>query len=533
MTGSPGSPESVARDAAAMRWRAAFPALAAGLVVAIVLFRQTATSMVEIWARSETFTHGFLVAPISAWLILRMRGQLALIAPRPNAWTIAPLSGVCFAWLLARLSTVDVVAQFAFVTLVILVVPAILGWRVAYRMTFPLLFLYFSVPFGEFAMPKLMDWTAEFTVIGLRMSGVPVFHEGLQFVIPSGRWSVVEACSGVRYLIASLTVGMLFAYLNYRSLKRQLVFVAVSIVVPILANWARAYLIVMLGHLSDNALASGVDHLIYGWVFFGIVIFLSFAIGSRWSDAGDPGSRDAARKIPEVPVTPGNGFWKTAGVVALVLASAPLGERVLLQGTIAAPPAFPDMSRLEDGWQATGQRLAPEWTPAYAKPSAELNLMYSARGRTVGLYVGYYRQQNHERKLVSSENVLARSHDPVWAEIASGTVEMRIAGRTVPVRSAQLRAGGADSERQRLIVREFFWIDGHLTASGVKAKLLTALAVLKGRGDDSAVVILYAPKEQPGGGDAALTAFAATNSARLIEMLDAARARRRAPPTDE
>ena len=125
------------------------------------------------------------------------------------------------------------------------------------------------MPFGEFLLPVLMEYTANFTVTALRLSGIPVYREGLQFVIPSGSWSVVEACSGVRYLIASFMIGTLFAYLNYRSTRRRLVFMGVSIVVPILANWLRAYMIVMLGHLSGNTIAVGVDHLIYGWLFFG------------------------------------------------------------------------------------------------------------------------------------------------------------------------------------------------------------------------------------------------------------------------
>ena len=56
----------------------------------------------------------------------------------------------------------------------------------------------------------------------------------------------------MRYLIASFMVGTLFAYLNYRSTRRRLLFVGVSIVVPIVANWLRAYMIVMIGHLSGN-----------------------------------------------------------------------------------------------------------------------------------------------------------------------------------------------------------------------------------------------------------------------------------------
>jgi exosortase/archaeosortase family protein len=124
----------------------------------------------------------------------------------------------------------------------------------------------------------------DFTIAALQATGIPVYREGLNFVIPSGSWSVVEACSGVRYLIASFMVGTLFAYLNYNSWKRRAGFMLISIVVPIVANWLRAYMIVMIGHLSGNTLAVGVDHLIYGWVFFGVVIMIMFMIGARWSE---------------------------------------------------------------------------------------------------------------------------------------------------------------------------------------------------------------------------------------------------------
>lgn len=95
---------------------------------------------------------------------------------------------------------------------------------------------------------------------------------------------MVEACSGVRYLIASLTVGTLFAYLTYQSTKRRVLFIIVSILVPVLANWLRAYMIVMLGHLFWQQAGRRVDHIIYGWVFFGFVILLMFWIGARWSE---------------------------------------------------------------------------------------------------------------------------------------------------------------------------------------------------------------------------------------------------------
>ena len=212
------------------------------LSVILLVYRETAWSMVEIWRRSETFTHGFLVPPITLWLIWRIRNKIALIAPRPNALALVALAVTGFVWLLGELATVSVLSQFALTTMLAVTVPAVLGLSVARSVAFPLAFLYFAVPFGEFAMPQLMEWTANFTVLGLRLTGIPVFREGLHFVIPSGNWSVVEACSGVRYIIASLTVGTLFAYLNYHSLKRRLIFVGVAFLVPVIANWIRAYL---------------------------------------------------------------------------------------------------------------------------------------------------------------------------------------------------------------------------------------------------------------------------------------------------
>ena len=98
-----------------------------------------------------------------------------------------------------------------------LAVPTALGTGVARAILFPLMFLFFSVPFGEFMVPRMMDWTANFVVWALQVTGVPVHREGLQFVIPSGNWAVIDECSGIRYLMASFMVGALFAYLNYRS----------------------------------------------------------------------------------------------------------------------------------------------------------------------------------------------------------------------------------------------------------------------------------------------------------------------------
>ena len=214
-------------------WRRALLPFAGLLVAIVVLYLPTVQAMVAVWSRSETFAHAFVVPPIVLWLVWRKRFELRRLAPQPQPWMLLALAAMAVLWMLGDLAAANVVTQFAFTAMLVLSVPAVLGRQVTQVILFPLVFLFYAVPAGESLTPIMMQWTADFTVKALRVSGIPVYREGLQFVIPSGSWSVVEACSGIRYLIASFMVGSLFAYLNYRSFRRQLAFVAVSIVLPL------------------------------------------------------------------------------------------------------------------------------------------------------------------------------------------------------------------------------------------------------------------------------------------------------------
>ena len=505
----------------ALPWRHAMLALALLLLWILFLYRDTAMAMATIWYRSETFTHGFLVPPITIWLIWRRRQAIALLTPRPMVGALVFVAGGAFGWLLGDLVAVNAVTQLAFVALLVLAVPASLGIAVTRVIIFPLGFLFFCVPVGEFLLPQLMEWTANFTVLALRLSGIPVYREGLQFVIPSGNWSVVEACSGVRYLIASLTVGTLFAYLNYQSTKKRLLFVLVSILVPVLANWLRAYMIVMLGHLSGNKLAAGVDHLIYGWVFFGIVIMLMFIVGARWTEPEAPLGKHLSAGFPPVPPLSGARLSIVTLGCAVLLSLPHLANWAIHKTENAGTILFNAPLALAAGWQADTSSQATVFKPAFQNPSAEFNATYSNQGRSAGLYLGYYRHQDYDRKLVSSNNVLVTSSDAKWAQVSRSTQVVALGGKPVTIRAAELRSASlaASSSEGRLVVGQIYWINGTLTASDYLAKVYSALYRLMGRGDDSAVIIVYATKEQAANGESLMESFLSANYAAINELL--------------
>jgi exosortase A len=453
----------------------------------------TLFSMVSFWHQYETYAHGFAVAPIAAWLIWRDRAALAEMVPEPST-TWWPAFGLLLGgglWIGGVIADVIPLRQFALVTLLVAGTWLIVGDQVARRFAFPLAFLYFAVPFGEFLIPSMIEWTADFTIAALRASGVPVLREGMTFRIPTGSWSVIEACSGVRYLIASTMVGTLYAYLAYRSLGRRLAFVAASIIVPIIANWLRAYMIVMIGHLSNNRLAVGVDHILYGWVFFGIVMLLLFWCGSLWRQDDAPADATANRRVVQ-PRKEMAASWRPILLAFGVAAMPPLLIHTLdraegIDGLIVnTPPVLGE-------WQpVTGQLV--RWTPRFSTPRATIVSTYAHGDDRVGLYAALYYKQNNDSKLVSSVNTLVRSTDLGWHTISTVVHAVPTSWGTLDVEQSVLRIDGG-----RLLVRRWYVVDGVSTASHVRAKFLQARARLLGRGDAGAIILVSArvPDEGP------------------------------------
>jgi exosortase A len=513
------------------RWPRALAVLVGLWLMLGLLYADTVAGMVWIWIRSETFAHAFLVPPIVGWLIWRRRELIAEIEPRAQPAFLLALLPLMALWLAGELVKVNAAIHFAWVAMLVVCVPATLGWRVTREMTFPLLFLFFAVPFGDFMLHPMMDWTADFTIAALQATGIPVYREGLHFVIPSGSWSVVEACSGVRYLIASFMVGALFAYLNYQSNTRRAVFMIVSIVVPIVANWLRAYGIVMLGHLSGNKLAVGVDHLIYGWVFFGVVIGIMFVIGARWSEPDAPraersGSAQAATAVPGL-----QGVLVGTAVVALALIAVPRAVITTLQHleknraepVLALPadwgPRWASAPLVEPS--PTTPPSFESYRPQFMQPTASARRGYQGAQGRVGVYIVYYRDQGGERELVSSINHFARDGaELLWNQVSLGRARVDAGGVPVPWVTAQLhhRITNARSDGA-LTAWRAYWVNGRWLAGDAEAKLNNAWSRLTGHGDDSAAVVLWADGATESERAARLEAFVRDNAAALNDLL--------------
>ena len=489
-----------------------------GLVGLVVLgMAGSFVAMVEIWWRSETFAHGFLIAPIALYLVYRKRDALQRLAPRPTFWAVPLLFGCGAVWSLARLVDVAVIEQAAAVAMLPLVVWAVLGTAVVRVLLFPLAYLFFMVPVGEGLIPPLMDFTARFTVGAIRLVGIPVFVEGTFFSIPSGNWSVVEGCSGVRYLIASVALGALYTYLSFKSWVRRLCFMGLFIVVPIIANGMRAFMIVMIAHFSDMKLALGVDHFIYGWVFFGLVMFLLFTLGLFFQEADAETNSGAEAKFGAATpnrrpsgrlalITP----WAAGAVVALWpglmwIQSGPDNE--VGDWQLALPEQFSGYRRARSSFTT--------WVPAYQNPDQERHFWFRRGDDWIGVYLARYASQRQNAELINSQNQWVPQKHPEWQQVARSA---HMPATVVALKSVS--QGVLRSPSQRLLVWSWDSFGAWHGASPYVGKLMNAYQQLRHGNDEGIGILVYTPIEGDEGAARERLAGAANVLVQALEPLD-------------
>ena len=438
-------------------------------------FRTQVALVLEAWETLPSHAHGYVVLLVVAYLLWTKRTMLVGIGFKPSWKGFALLVLAGLVAFLGETVAVAAVVQFSIVLMLIFGVWAVMGDRAFMTVRGPLAFLLFAVPFGHEVLPELMNWTADATVLALRYSGVPVFQEGRNFVIPSGRWSVVEACGGIRYLLTSVFIGAVFAYLTYTHTYKRVLFMVWSVVMPLIANWVRAYVIVMVAHFTENEWGMGLSHLALGWVIFGIALFTGFAIGARWRDP-----------LPEAPPprqvmwAPVASFLVMGGLASAVPFGWHYGAVEMESQPLRSTPVLrlDALAALEQGSSAE-ERVRPVFPGA--RVSYERHFVYQAH--QIDVFVGYYRNQRQGAELVSVNNAYEPTKDWSWAASArsparAGVPEMGVEGYQKNGRHAALH--------------HVYWVNGMMTTSDSLSKLLELASRLRGRGDDAAVIVITA-----------------------------------------
>ena len=485
-------PKTAFAAALPVAWRTALARLGGIWVALLILFHRDVADLANIYWNSTTFGHCLFVPPVIGWLVWQRRRDLAQLTPA--AWwggqVVVAVGAV--GWFLGDVAGVAFARHLGLVMMMQGAVVAILGPNVARGVLFPLFYMVFLVPFGESMEEPLQSATIAITMPLLHLVGVPSVIDGVLITIPNGYFEVAEACSGAKFVIAMIAYGTLVANVCYVSWPRRAAFFAMALVLPVIANGLRAFGTIYAAHLTSVEAATGFDHIVYGWIFFGVVMAAALAIGWRWFDR-DP---DAAWFDParlQGAVRPRSDPWTAAGV-AIALATcvyAGGAAAVARSDSLSEQMVLPDVP----GWRRVAMSSAAPWAPYYPTADHRLIGRYAdAGGRTVDLAVAVYDGQREGHELVSFGQGVLRENDR-WVRVESLPA---LAGGSVQRITAP---GPVDRE-----VATWYRVGDIITADDKRVKLATLKAKLLG-GPQSGVALHLSAERAQGDARGAMAAF--------------------------
>ncbi|MBU2883713.1 exosortase [Psychrosphaera sp. B3R10] len=394
-------------------------------IMIVVAYANTSFAIYELWTTSETYSHGILIIPMSIYLIWQRCKYLQLPATKPNLIGLVAILFFGFMWLCGNLVKINLISHFSIVALVPSYVLFRFGFTILNQFKGPLLFLFFAVPFGDFLIPHLQQITAVISVWLVNLIGIPVYNDGLYISIPNANFLVAEACSGIRFLISSFTLGIFFALLAITDVKKRWFFILLSFIFPILANGMRVFIIVVIGYYVSVEAATGFDHLVYGWIFFSFVLLSLFYIGSRLQDKSSEQPSEKEDALNYVPPTP---------LLATAIALSLLVFPVMLHVIEPDQQESVTVNNKTDSQQldiAKVQKSIP-WAPVFDSPD-----LYDYKPVQVGVnpahyFVISYFDELGEKELITFNNRIFS--DEIFSQKYVKTAEIEVNNSTLQVK---------------------------------------------------------------------------------------------------
>lgn len=267
------------------------PALAKGLsrerrvqigfaVVALTLlvYSEVLYNMVLHWKIVPDYSHGFLVAPLAVFFAWEHKRELSRAKIDGSWWGFVPLALGVTALAVGRLGVELTAMRTGFVLTLIGLVLLLFGREIFRILSFPLFFLFLMVPLPQslvnvVAFP-LQLIAADAAVEALHALRIPALIEGNIIHLADARLFVEEACSGLRSLMALLTLGVVFARFFRTSNVDRLILIASTIPIAIFVNAVRVALTGILTHTYGEKAATGFIHEFQGMITFAVAFLM-------------------------------------------------------------------------------------------------------------------------------------------------------------------------------------------------------------------------------------------------------------------
>jgi exosortase A len=426
------------------------------LVACVVGLWPTVVSLSGIWRDMFDYHHGVVIALIAVVWLWRIRHDIDACSVRPVRAALPLIAIALVLWTIAYRANSELMQQMLLPVIAILAVYAALGWQVCRRVAAPLAYLYFAIPLWEQLLPFLQALTTTVAESVLGLMGVPTQVEGHHVTIPSGHFSIVEGCSGKRYLMISLAFAALAAAIEHLRWRRALALLSIAAGLALFTNWVRVVTIIYAGHVTQmQTYLVANEHRSFGYALFIPLLATILWFARRIQRA------QVAVAAPAIAAQSERRTRPVEWAIVLGLVALP----ILVW---ARTPELHETARLGAMPVVTGAWQGPMppatgWQPRFVNPSQESRVAYAVGGQRIEVYLNLYAAQSQGRELVFHRNsVVPPEH---WTLIR----RLPARGSTPPGEIV------ADGDGTRWVVTHTYEVGGWLTASQPMAQLYYGL----------------------------------------------------------
>ncbi len=387
------------------------------------------------------------------------------------------------------------------------------GWKKLSTMTFPLFVALFLFPLPHFINTKLTFnlklVSSELGIKIIQLCGMSGYREGNIIDLGFTQLQVVDACSGLRYLMPLFLMALLMAYLYRAAYWKKIIIVLSSIPLSIVTNGLRIALTAFLYQAVGRAAAEGFLHDFSGWAIFMVSFAIllaeiwvlskivprpdeSFLKKKETAKSGDntnlenvkeDASEAAAKKV-------GIRLSQPQIITAVAILAATLAIHSLVDFREKTPISrpFSKFPLVVGAWEGKHEFLEQQIVDAL-EFSDYTSINYSKPGSPpVNIYVAYYESQGKGKSIHSPETCLPGSG---WLFRQAGTVSIPLSGKSASS-VAVMRALMEKGDSRQLV---YFWFDqrGRILTNAYEMKIYNLWDALGKKRTDGALVRIITP----------------------------------------
>jgi exosortase D (VPLPA-CTERM-specific) len=466
-------------------------------LLAVIFYSTFSWLVIKDWSR-EDYSSGYLIPAVVLYLIWEKRGSLARAASLPQWAGLAMLvPGLLLFWL-GELSGEFFSLYLSSWFVVVGLCWMHLGWQKLKIIAFPLAFLLTMFPLPNFLHGKvsfqLKLISSQMGVAMIQAYGMTAFREGNVIDLGFTQLQVVDACSGLRYLIPLIVLGLLMAYFFRAALWKRIFLVVSTIPISVFVNSLRIASVGILYKFFGPAVAEGFFHDFSGWFIFMITIGL--LLGQMWalkwlpSKGREQGIGNREQGIVEKGLGVRGLLKPPQFVVAVVLLglTAAVSQGVEFREKIPISKPLDQFPLVIGDWKGTCQSMEQKFIDTLDLSDYTIVDYQNGTGKAVNFYVAYYESQRKGESIHSPETCLPGGG---WVFRDAGTVKIAIAKADQP--TITVNRAVMDNKLQRQLTYFWFPARGRVLTDAYQMKFYTFWDALTRQRTDGGLVRLITP----------------------------------------